>query len=384
MTPRALIIAALAALAVPAWAQEQPASPWLVSLSANYGAWRASGVDSDGSQALGFVQASYATDAYGASVTGVGARTSYLIPAGTERFEITTISDTDIATYYLHTFGAVTLRGGVDARIPTGKHAYTDTELSSIFLDDLSGDLMLVNSYGGGFDVTPHFLAIYNFDGFVAGAGFKYEFTGEYDPTTDTADDNFNPGDRLTALVNAVYTVGESRYAMLTLSYSRSEKDTQGGVAVYRAGDTYSAEGRLIWRWANGLTSVASASYRTQTKDELLGEESLLVSEISNSNNNLYELFVNNVYQYAGGVSFSGLIGYKQALANGYAEGDALYDAGRAKLYLEPGVIYNLSDTSYASFKLRYTYLRDLADAFSASDATYSLINADISLVTRF
>ena len=125
-------------------------------------------------------------------------------------------------------------------RLPTGKASYSETELNSIFTDDLSQDLMLVNSYGGGTNLSPHFMAAYKVGSFVLGAGLKYEITGEYDPTTDTADDNFDPGDRLLALINAVWTMTGDRFMMLTLTYGSVGKDKQGGADVYQEGDTWS------------------------------------------------------------------------------------------------------------------------------------------------
>lgn len=370
----------------PVSAQEaDKARPWLVSLSANYGTWSTSDLDSDGSQALGFLQISYDADSrWGAAVTGAFVNTSYKASHSEERFDISTLTDTDLSTYYSLQAGALTLRGGVDLRIPTGKSDYSEEEYGRIIIDDLSQDLMLLNTYGGGLNVAPHFVAVYKFGRFTGGLGARYEFAGEYDPTSDTDDGKFDPGDRLLLLLNGVAKVSSKDYFLLTVSYSTYSKDSQDGQDVYRQGDTVSAEARYIKQWDDFLSNVVGVVYKTQQKNELISETGSLESELANSNNNSLEVYLNNVYRHSSKLSVTGLVGYKEVGANGYEEGNDYYDAGRNKIYVEPGMSWYFTSNVYSTLRARYSYVKDKQDASSEVDAAYNVFNVDVGLVYSF
>lgn len=369
-----------------AWADPGPERkrPWLVSVSANYGSWDTSDLDYDGHQYLGFTQVSYATPAWGAAVTGYYAGASYDMTEEEDRFNLNTVGDTSVSTYYQRKKNALTFRGGVDFNIPTGKASYTEEELQLIFTDDLSEDLMTINTYGTGANVTPHMVLSYNFGRFVAGAGFNYEFSGEYESITGDPESKYNPGDRFTGLLNGAYIVSKKSYLLLTFLYSRSGEDAKNGEKVYREGDLYSLEARYLAQWIDRLNTVISFNVKSQGKNQLLNEDSVLTSETGNTNNNSFELFVNNVYRYGRRVALMGLVGYKAVQANGYSEEDTLYDAGRSKYYIEPGISLYFSERMYLTLRGRYSVVSDKADAASAADATYTVLNADVSLAYSF
>ena len=365
-------------------AAEDSKNPWLVSLSANYGSWRTGDLDSDGSQAMGFFQMSYDSGSWGAALTGAYVNTSYKASFSDDRFTIDTFTDTDISTYYSYKRKALTVQGGVDIGLPTGEPSYSDEDLSRIIVDDVSQDLMLINTYGAGLDIIPHIVLVYKFGRFTGGLGARYEFTGEYDPTKDTPDDNFDPGDRLLGVLNGVLTVSKKDYLLLTLSYSYYGKDKQGGEEVYRQGDTVSVDGRYIRQWDSALNTVLGVSYLTQAKNEILGDGGSLESERANSNNNSLEVYLNTIYRYSGKLSLTGLVGYKQVGANGYSEDDDYYDAGRSKAYVEPGIAWYFSSRMYATLKARYSSVKDKKDASSAKDASYDVLNVDAGVVYSF
>ncbi|MBI5814984.1 MAG: hypothetical protein HZB29_05175 [Nitrospinae bacterium] len=387
MTPlkRAWALAAmLLAICGQSYAQEQEASPWLLTVSANHGAWNSDKASSDGSQTTGFVQMAYAVESWGLSVSGTYARTSYMTEGADGRFEVSTPADTDISTFYLVKLAGWTLRGGVDIKAPTGKHAYTDEEISRIMVDKLSQEIMLLNTYGGGLSVIPHFVAVYSMKPFTIGAAARYEITGEYDPTTQTGNDNFNPGDRITALLTGAWAVTDDDALMLTASYLSLGKDKQDGKDVFRQGDTYSADARYIRSWGEALSTSLGVIYRNQGINQALTAESYLQSEVSNSNNNSLETYLNGQYRYTKSLLLRGTAGMKIVGANGYPEDDPLYDAGIEKQYLEAGASWYFTEGMYTTALLRYTRIKNKMDALSSADTVYGLVNVDISFVYGF
>lgn len=365
-------------------AQEKDRAPWLLTLSANHGSWNADKSSAEGSQSVGFAQLAYDGETMGCSVSSAYARASYMSVGADGRFEIATLADTDISTFYMAKLGDVTFRGGLDLRVPTGKHAYTNAETSRMMIDKVSQEIMLLNTYGGGLNVIPHFVAAYSMKAFTIGAAVRYEITGEYDPTTETEGDNFDPGERLTALVTGAWAVTDDDALLLTMSYLGVGKDRQGGKDVFRQGDTYSADARYIRRWGEAFTTILGATYKNQAINQSLTSESYLQSEVSNSNNNSMEVYLNGQYRYSKSLLLRGLAGMKVIGANGYAQEDPLYDAGLDKLYVEPGVSWYFTDRMYATAQLRYTQVNNKMDALSTADTVYKVINADLSLVLSF
>ncbi len=359
-------------------------SKWLFSISANYGAWDTSALDSDGRQTISFAQLAYDSKNWGASVSGAYASTSYKPSFADERFEVNTLTDTDISTYYNVKAGKLTIRGGLDLRLPSGKSSYSEGELGKIITDDLSQDLMLINTYGGGTNVTPNVMFVYKFTRLTMGLGAKYDFRGGYDYSGDTPDDNLDPGDSLLTALNGVYALSRSNFLLFTFTYSHSENDKSNGEDIFRSGDVYAGEFRILKQFGPSLTLLLSASYKSQEKNELLGENNSLSGELANSNNNTLEFYLNTNYRLSKQITLNGLVGYKKVGANGYGDGDSLYDAGRDKFYVEPGVSWYFSNKMYVTGKVRYSNVNDEKDASSEKDAQYDVVNVDLNFVRSF
>lgn len=366
-------------------ADKKEVGGFTLSATANYGTWRSAGGDNEGSQGIGYFQAAYDGKDWGLAATGKGSNTSYKTVLSEERLQFTTLTDTSVATYYSHTTGELMLRGGLDFSLPTGKHAYASSELGRIITDPLSQDLMMINTYGAGTNIIPHFMAVRKIsDRMTIGGGVRYEFTGSYDPTTDLDADILDPGDRLMVMANGALIVTDNDYFLFTVMFNRFGVDKQDGRDIFRTGDTYSFDARYIRKWEEAFNSIFSLSYRQQDKNEMLSESDVLNSELSNSNNNSWEAYVNNIYRHSDDFSFIGMAGYKQVFPNGRNEDESLYDGGRWKVYVEPGAQWFLSQANYLSGKIRYSYILDKKDAFSSDDSGYNVFNVDIGYTYSF
>lgn len=351
----------------------------LTSISSNF---TSRDFDSNGSQRAGYANVTFEHGDYGMTVNGTYVSTSYNVDQAEGDFSVATFADTDITTWRRAEIGALTIQGGIDFRLPTGKSSYDDRELAALFVDDLSQDLQTVNSYGGGTNIMPHFMAIYEFSKqFSFGAGARYEMTGEYDPKSSEDSGLYNPGDRLTLVGNAVLEVSDGNFLLLTGSMLSMGRDTFGGEDVYSQGDVADLEFRYIGIMGHGLTLVGSARYQTQDRDEVLNEENYLASETANRNNNSLELFASAIYQYSPKFAFTLMAGFKDVGANGYVDGDSFYDAGRDKKYVSPGLKWYFGKSAYLSANFRYDLVKDRKDAFSDTSATYDVYRFDVGVV---
>jgi hypothetical protein len=375
-------LAAILAASPSAWSDE--GGMGMVSLFANVGKWSSGDTGGDGSQALVYSQVAYDAKAWGVAATGSMVQTSYKSSTLQERLDISTLTDTAIATHYGMKWDEATLRLGLDVNLPTGKHAYSDSEINKAILEDVSQDLLLVNVYGAGLNIAPHVLASYRTGFGAVGAGLKYSFAGEFDPTTERSGDNFDPGDKLMAVMTAMILSRGEDYVLLNASYTRAGIDKQGGRDVFHTGDLYGADARYVAKWDGNSQTALAVSLKWQNKNELLDAFGALRPEMDNSNKNSTEVLLNNSYRYTSEVTVTGVAGYKTVAANGYPANNGLYDAGRNKYYIEPGAAWQFSKEAYLSGKLRYSMVKDKQDAFSAVDATYNVYNLDLGVVYTF
>jgi len=386
MMKKTIISVALAALFfAPSFAHADEARPWLVTFAANYGKWNSGDTGGDGSQALGLTQVVYDTSSWGAALTANYAKTYYKVSDTQENaLDISSITDTNVNVYRNFISSNIKLKTGLDVNLPTGKHGYSSTEISKLIVDDINQDLMLVNAYGGGLNFGPYALLALDTDTFSAGAGIKYSIMGEYDPTSDNPNDSFRPGDRLLVLVNGMMKVSGSNFLLATATYTYAGRDKTAGNDVYRSGDLFGLEARYVVRWEQNFESSFGLVTSWQGKSERLDGNGAMNPESGNSNGNVIQLFVNNIYKYSDKITLTGVAGYRQVSSNGYALGDGLYDGGRTKMYLEPGMVWHFSNDMYATAKLRYGRVSDKKDAFSPVDAVYNIYNLDASLVYGF
>ena len=365
--------------------EDKSPAPWQLSLTGNYGTWESGDIDNNGKQDQVFGQIAYGTKLWGVAATGRVATTSYTTTLDDEELSFSTPTDVNIATYYAHEINKVKLRGGIDFDLPTGKSDYTTAELTKIITDPVSGDLMILNSYGAGLNIAPHFVAVFQLTKKASvGFGGRYTVTGEYDPTSDIEDGNLDPGDRLLALVNGAYQLTKTDIITVMAVYSHAEGDKMDGVESFIPGDAFILEARYMKQWDETFQSVMSLSYQTQDLNEISGEGGVLNSENQNSNNNFWETYVNVVYYHSKSFRFMGMLGYKSVDSNGYEFGDSYFDAGRERSFIEPGFMWLFTQRFYTTGKFRYSLVSDKKDIFSPVDADYDVLNVDLAIIWRF
>jgi len=383
---RVLLIASfIPAFVFPAYeASAKSEKPWLMAFYSNLGKFDASKANSDGSQSVEYFQLVYSKRKWGAGLTSSYNSVSYRAGRATDSYDLSGLTDTALTTFYNKRMRKANLRFGLDLGLPTGKNAVSIEKLSRVIVDDVREDLLILNTYGAGFNVAPNFAATYNTGSVTWGLGARYLFAGEYDPTTNFAGDNFDPGDSLSVVVSSLASISKSDSLFLTLIYTTYGKDKQGGRDVFRNGDIYTLEARYVKRFMENLTSTAAFIFKRQNKNERLQEGADLKSETGNSNANVMDFLFENIYRYSRRFSITAVTGYKTVGSNDYGEGDTFQDGGRDKFYIEPGAIWKFSESAYSTFRLRYSRLNDKKDAFAPEDTSYNVLNLDLGVVFSF
>jgi len=379
------ILAAGPAMAEPETETVKKPVPWQLSVTGNVGSWKSRDLDNSGVQSQIFTQIVYTGENWGAGATARGARNEYHTTQSESRVSFTTLTDTVASAYYIIKRGEYQARFALDLGMPTGKPDYTTVELKSVITDPVNQDLMILNQYGAGWNIAPNLTLTRKFGKrLTAGIGLRYDYNGKFDISKEEDDELIDPGDRILALASGAYEVSQNDYLMLIAYYSRGSEDKRGSKVIFREGDSAVGEARYLRIWNETTKSTISFSYASQAKNEFVDSTGFLSAELHNTNNNWWELLAYTLYRRSDYLAITGIAGYKQVAANGYDAGHTLYDGGRSKYYLEPGVILIFRETFYTTLKFRATQVSDKKDGFSPKDSRYDVYNLDLAMVYNF
>lgn len=386
---------ALCAIAVSgaAYADEAPPAPeapppdrLILQINENRGMWKSdSSPVKKGGQNLLYFSAGYYAQAWGLTALGSFADTNYVYgdPAKND-FRLIALGDVTLSGYRLmpQKWG-LDLRLGLDLNLPTGHPSFTNAEMQTLFLDGVTRDLVMMPAFGKGFNIAPNLVVSETFaNGSVAGAGLRYEFSGQYDPTRDIAGDGYDPGDVLMLMGSVQHKLTEKDAVLFDLAITLSSRDKQGGAEVFKQGDSYDLTLRYI-RATPVMRVTYGVNYGFQENNQSVGTGGI-TTENRNSNNNKLDLFINTGYLLAANTMLNGIFGHKIIYKNGYASGDALYDAGYRKIYFGGGFSYVVSEKLFFTVDARGYQITNEADTLEVSTASYRGVNIDLGLVYTF
>ncbi len=359
--------------------------PWVASVSSNIGSWKTGELDSYGNQALGYTQVAYDSNKWGVAFTGAYSSTSQKTDGYDSSLEIRRFSNAGISTYMLKKSDNLTIRAGIDLGIPMERSSLKTDDLRRMVVDDISEDLMPLNSFAAGFDIGFNLGMVYAANPFTYGLGVKYLLAGEYDPVTDLEDGSFDPGDSVTLVGSALYLLGRGDALIFIGTYQNYEKDKLGGRDIYHNGDRYKAEARYLKHWGSGWKSMFGVIFERQGRNSIQSDfGTTLQSETGNSNGDILETFLSGAFVMSKWIQLTGIAGYKSVQANGLDEENELRDGGRSLYYLEPGIIYYVNRSAYVTVKPRYARIEDKKDAFAVRNANYDVFSVNFEFVSTF
>ncbi len=373
------------AIGTAASAQEKAPSRRIVfQLNDNRGGWADNlNPKKEGRLNLLYFSLGYISPTYGLTMLGSQANADYIYNGGNPSgdFHISTLLDSTLSGYYLFkNIAGFDLRTGLDLNLPTGNASFDTAELNTLFTDNVTQELNLVTSFGKGLNVAPNMVLSRVFmQRLVAGFGVRYEVTGEYDPTRDTPDDDYNPGDNLTLIASLQYLLNKKTIFFFDINSSYATRDKQNREEVFKTGDSHNFNLRAI-RIFEAFRATLSAAYGLQGKNQSLGAGGI-TTEDRNSNNNNYEFFLNVNFPYTNKIHFSGIAGYKNLLENGYTSDNSLFDGGYRKVYAGSGISYKLKKQLTLSANLRLFQIENKKDAVETADARYRGFNMDLGLI---
>ncbi|MFQ5431451.1 MAG: hypothetical protein ACE5EN_02960 [Nitrospinota bacterium] len=357
----------------------------VLQINENSSIW--SGDDSpkkEGGQNLVYFSAAYLKKKYGVTFLGSYANTSYIYNGGQPAdFSLSSLTDSTISGYYKFSgIKGFDIRAGLDLNLPTGKAGFTDSQFGALFTDNVVQELNVVNFFGGGLNIAPNVVATKSLANMTLGLGLRYELTGKYDPTTETPNDDYDPGDLLTFIGSGMLRPNNRSLIVADLRAAMSTRDRRGGEDFFKQGNVYNLNLRYVRKY-DTFRATLFGSYGMQDKNQRTGATAgTLTTEDRNTNNNKYELYTHVFYNFTSKVGISGILGYKDVQSNNAA--GSLKDAGYDKIYLGGGGTFTISDVLFWTAELRLFQVNNGADAQEAQSTKYNGFNFDIGLVYTF
>jgi hypothetical protein len=370
-----LVGAAAGLVAAPAAADQ-----WTLTSGIHLDAWSANGSSGQGNgyELLIPVGIFYDTPNWGLGARGSVGTSQHDLDAAASA-SISGFTDTTVSGYYRLRVGGADIRFGLDMDLPTGVSSLKTRDLPAV----QDEDLVALQRFGEGFDVNPTVIVYKNFGDWGVGGGIGYLWTGEYDPTEDIPSDDFNPGNELTVNVLGDVFLGDVWRLVARVAYTRYSTDERGGIEVFREGDEVDMGVSLEWRpepwWA--IVSVRDI-YRF--KAERLNAVGQLDEELQNSNGNEIRGAAAVGYIIDDVWTVRGTLDVRYVTANDYGTSDPLYDGGRFKIAVGPGMTWTYSRTLGIDASVRWFYLDAERSPTFPSGATINGVHADMRVTYRF
>ena len=363
-------------LAAPAAADQ-----WTLTSGVHLDAWSANGSSRQGNgyEVLVPLGIFYDTPTWGLAARGSVGSSQHDLEAAPSA-SMTGFTDTTVSGYYrLRLSGGTDIRFGLDMDLPTGVSRLKTRDLPAI----QDEDLVALQRFGEGFDVNPTVIAYHNFGDWGLGGGIGYLFAGEYDPTEDIPNDDFDPGDELSVSVLGDVFLGDVWRLIGRATYTHFTTDERGGIEVFREGDEIDLGVSLEWRpepwWA--VVSVRDIYHFKSDRINAAGQVS---EEAQNSLGNEIRAGVTVGYIIDDVWIVRGMMEIRYVAANDYASNNFLYDGGRFKIAVGPGVTWTLSRTFALDASVRWFYLDAERSPTFPAGATINGVHADMRVTYRF
>jgi hypothetical protein len=370
-------------LGVAAWLVAAPAAAdqWTLTSGVHLDAWSANNSSGQGTgyELLVPVGVFYDTPNWGLAARGSVGTSQHDLDAAPNA-SMTGFTDTTVSGYYRLRFPAGTdIRFGLDMDLPTGVSRLKTRDLPAI----QDEDLVALQRFGEGFDVNPTVIVYQNFGDWGLGGGVGYLWTGKYDPTEDIPSDDFDPGDELSATVLGDVFLGDVWRLVGRATYTHFTTDERGGIEVFREGDEIDLGVSLEWRpepwWA-----VLTVRDIYHFKADRLNSAGQIDEESKNSLGNEIRGGITVGYIIDDVWTVRGILDFRYLAANDYPTSDPLYDGGRFKIGIGPGVTWTLSRFFALDASVRYFYLDAERSPSFPAGANINGVHADMRVTYRF
>lgn len=305
-------------------------------------------------------------------------------PGADDDAELGGMTDTLLSAMYVHNFPKhrAALIAGLDINLPTGREHLTERERVAEIGE--SNDLVEVDNFGDGFNVSVSLGFMRDFQKTSLGAQAAYVYKGAYDPTAEQTDDELDPGDQILGVVLGGWQASSRISLDAFVSYSSFLPDTVNAQETFQQGSNVVIGGNFRYK-PDPVGLTISLQGTAQTKNSVLIDEALQTEEDKSSGNNLFGL-TDLTYQASsklllrvlGDVRYYGETELKQKEANLPFKGQ------RLRYAIGPGAIYAVNKHLSCDGLVKWLIMRQEPDIRQDEDVTYQGVNVDVGCTFTF
>jgi hypothetical protein len=304
-------------------------------------------------------------------------------PGNGDHVQIVSLTDTRLAASYGLPNLPVGLTFGVELNLPTGKERLSSTQKIAEAGDD--HDLFEVDDFGEGLNIGVNVGLAKEFGSLSASVNGKYQFNGEYDPTTDWTEDDLDPGDQfqLTALFN--WKASSHVKLETSVGYSYFTADQTNGHETFQEGAklAFGVNLRILAQVYRPVRIVAGVQMAGQAKNKEANLAGTLQTEPENSNSRRVFGLVDVLYEYSPRFAFR-VIGDMRYYAESPRQDVVPYKGQRLRYAVGPGWIYAPNKRLLVNGLVKYFILKHDKDIGLLQDTTYQGVNVSIDLIYNF
>ena len=313
--------------------------------------------------------------AYSRSTVNPGADNSVALAGFTD----TLLSAMYVQNFPKHRAG---LMAGLDVNLPTGKERLTERERVAEVGE--SNDLVEVDNFGDGFNVSVSLGFTRDFQKTSVGMQAAYVYKGAYDPTAEQTDDELDPGDQFLGVALGSWQASSQMTCDAFVAYSYFFPDTVNEQETFQQGSNIVIGGNLRYK-TDPVGFSLSLQGTAQSKNSALVDDSLQTEEDKSSGNSLFGL-ADATYQASpklllrvlGDVRYYGETELKQGTANLPFKGQ------RVRYAIGPGAIYAVNKSLSCDGLVKWLMMRQEPDIRQDDAVTYQGVNMDVGCTFTF
>jgi hypothetical protein len=293
---------------------------------------------------------------------------------------VSTWSDTSLSAAYTFKEISWPLRINIDYNMPNGKAGLAGTEKNAI----MDGSLVQQTRFGEGENIAIGMGITHAFgEKNIFGGGLSFLKRGQFNPNSDIANTELNPGDDTIATLQWQHNA-KTWMLIGGVIYTQSGVTQRGGLEYYQKGDRSDINLTGIYTLTNTQRFQANLRYSTQTKDRYINSLGTLEQESANSNGNSAYLNLDwsNTWNGKHTLHISG--DYLEITANSYDQVNDLYNAGRKKVGFGLGYDYAFNQKSHIAIIAKTYEMNDKATPATLQDTKYTGNNIYVNFSHSF
>jgi len=286
---------------------------------------------------------------------------------------ISSFTDTRLSASYMFPELPIGLILGVDVNLPTGKEYLTKTE-KAVEIGE-GHELFEVDDFGEGLNIGLSLGVVKEFGPLSLGLNGAYVFKRSFDPSNDSLEENFDPGDQFMGVALVNWEISSNWQVETFAGYSWFGADRGNGQKTFKQGAGINAGGSVRGR-VGRIDTIVETHYTMHTKNRIAGLDSL-EKESDNSNGSEFfgrvylgfDLSPRATVLIVGNIKRVGESERRELLL------DLPIGGKRLRYALGPGVEYALSDQLSINGLVKYFRLRQQPDIRLAEEITFHGVN---------